>query len=1428
MLILYNTNRQKINVIANEMNSTVSSKINEFSKLTFSLPTSDEVGSTINSQFLVSDNEDLYRIKKVSSRGENRQYECQQDVTDITNKLFPDGFQAITATVITTIQQAIATTGWTVVDMGAPIFKRTTKLDGCDAMAVLDRCKSKFRCELKFNSLDKKIYVSEKFGSNKGVYFTDQLNLKDLNTTQDTLNFATRLYARGKDGMTFASVNNGKDYVDNFTYSTEVVNALWIDNRYTNPHELKEDAIAKLADMCKPSKTYSGGIYDLSKILPDYDFLQYDIGDTVTIINSVDGLRDVQRVVETKKSRNNPEDNSVVWAKPYLTFEELEQQKQEELDTVTGAFNEDGTINGNKLDSVASSAIQDRSITADKIAANTITAYEIAAHAITSNEIAANTIDAGNIKAGAITANSAIIDDLAITTGKIANAAITVAKIQEAFIDSLVVAQGQFESAHIKDAAIGTAQIANAAIKTANIDDAQITTAKIADASITDLKVANIDAGKIKTGDLAADRIKTNVITAINASIGKINAEHIDVSSITVDEIDASKITTGTLDANRIKGSAITAINLSTELAVISSAKIGDIEAGKIKTGSLSADVIKTNVITAINASIGKIDAAHIDVDSITVNNIDAGKITTGDLDAERIKANVISAINTYAGTAVINVAKIGKITVTDANILDGTISGLKVANGSITNAQIKDATIEHAKIKSINAGSITTGTLDASRITVTNLRAESIIAGSLTIDGDNLIRNSAWLKNTSYWTCASFATRDTAKLYDTSYTIKVEKTSYTTPTWGGIYSEVVKTSPGQAFVASIYFMTDDYTTFDDALGLEIYAYRADGTVIANICSKSIKPSVNNTWTRLVISGVCPSDTTQIKLYAWVKQNGRCWFGRPMLQRGTVASEWKCHTDELISNGAINNDKLGDGSVTANKLVLDEIFANSGFIDKFQTTELVATQITTGTISSERLDLKGLVAFESLAGDLQNSFSPEFLANGQLVRTYINGANILTGSVTADKIIANGLDVKGPDGLPTFSIADNGEVYVSANMQSSNFTSDNNKYTGWQINRDGNAVFNNAVLRGNVELSDSGMTNFGVQMTNPNLSNQTREVTIAPNASNSTYITASGNFTPNTEYSISIDASEVVQGTFTEYTVLLYNVTDGTIALPAQKFKIGKDYQSWTFTTPSAAKRYDVLIYAGVQGQTANNSIKLTNIMVNIGKPTQWCPSTADGNVTFTRIWAGSDYAGRDTAPFRVLNDGSVIATKGIFDGTFTGSIDIGNIHIRDTNTDSALFVIRDNTDTIDKVRLTDDSAKFNVNVSLGPDTKNNVEYSNDLNTLSTLGTKISMTPTPTGELTFEYIPDGPTSGINILGNSGGRHTMSYKNKSLVIDSVGSTGTDGDIIISKQGGTKSAKVNVQGEVVITDKITSPKHKIEMRNIDGKGIYFYAV
>ena len=109
---------------------------------------------------------------------------------------------------------------------------------------------------------------------------------------------------------------------------------------------------------------------------------------------------------------------------------------------------------------------------------------------------------------------------------------------------------------------------------------------------------------------------------------------------------------------------------------------------------------------------------------------------------------------------------------------------------------------------------------------------------------------------------------------------------------------------------------------------------------------------------------------------------------------------------------------------------------------------------------------------------------------------------------------------------------------------------------------------------------------------------------------------------------------------------------------------------------------------------------------------TDWVPNEAD-NLSLTRFWAGESYENRDSAPFRVLQNGTIIATRGEFGGTFTGRIEIGNIKIYDTNDSAGVIEIKNKDDVATIVKVGEEHSYFNSPIYIGTPSPTTGQYAN-------------------------------------------------------------------------------------------------------------------
>lgn len=325
--------------------------------LTFSVPYRN-VRSAIAVEGYIETKDDRFVVKEIEKSSEGTAtITAQLDLESLEGKPFR-AFKSEEQTIKATLQLAFAGTGWTVGECSVS-KKRTLSMANVSALDVLKQALKTYRAEIKIDSKKQSIDIYPEVGSDKGVYFSDQLNLRKLTVQYSTYDFYTEIEPYGKDGLTIETVNSGKTYLENHQYSSKKKRCIWKDERYTIADSLKEDAAAKLADMSKPYVSYSADIVDLSRNSQKYSILQYEIGDTVTLIDHVTGEKEKQRIVSMKIYPEAPEKNSCTLANKVLTFDELAQKYEDTADTVDNITNDNGQVDGDAIDGIHSRQIID-------------------------------------------------------------------------------------------------------------------------------------------------------------------------------------------------------------------------------------------------------------------------------------------------------------------------------------------------------------------------------------------------------------------------------------------------------------------------------------------------------------------------------------------------------------------------------------------------------------------------------------------------------------------------------------------------------------------------------------------------------------------------------------------------------------------------------------------------------------------------------------------------------------------------------------------------------------------------------------------------------------------------------------------------------------------------------------------------------------
>ena len=442
-------------------------------------------------------------MKEVSTQGNWKSIKAKLNVEDLEGKVF-ESFDTTNETITDCINLALSGTGW-IVGTCDVTRRRTVRKTNSSSWDIIQEARKVYRCELEFDTLNKRVNIYEKRGSDKGVYFLDSLNLKDLSIQGDSYDFYTRIIAKGKDDL--------KVTLENFQYSSKAKTYIWKDERYTDIDSLTEDAEAKLDELSKPYRAYSATIIDLANISKeDYkDILSYGLGDVITLVSKENRIKEKQRIVKIVEYPDEPTRNTCEIANTTLSFEDIQKEFQDTTDTVNNITTDNGTVDGSTIDGISTEQIYDFEASVAKITDLTVVnaridnLYAEKANVGELNAVVANVAELNATKANISDLNviNANIDKLVANDATINNALIGKADITE-----LNAVQGNITSLNSQVANIQT--LVNGNLSSENIQAGGITSDKltIANGFITNAMIANLDVSKINAGNISTNKFK--------------------------------------------------------------------------------------------------------------------------------------------------------------------------------------------------------------------------------------------------------------------------------------------------------------------------------------------------------------------------------------------------------------------------------------------------------------------------------------------------------------------------------------------------------------------------------------------------------------------------------------------------------------------------------------------------------------------------------------------------------------------------------------------------------------------------------------------------------------------------------------------------------------------------------------------------------
>lgn len=1046
-------------------------------------------------------------------------------------------------------------------------------------------------------------------------------------------------------------------------------------------------------------------------------------------------------------------------------------------------------------------------IKATYVQVGSLEAYKATIENLNATNAEIETLKAKYIDALAIETDQAKITQLEAAIAKIETLEATLANVETLVSQTVITDNLEANKATIDNLDVNLANIDKAIIDIAQIEDLEAANAQIDNLNAQYIDAVQIDVDSLNAKSATIEQLLTYTLKSEfgefkNLTVQELDAAHADIGSLDANVANINSVLAGNVGTGLLQTVHLTADNVVIDDAVIKSANIESIDTDVVTVGN---DNITLSGSTQqfkdkdgnVRVQIGQ-DAQRNFTFIICDEN--GATIISGSGVTEKAIPNGLIKDKMVADDAGIQASKVNYIDKDGNKTLQTVIT---TEQGRI-NALIKETTIENEngtttslkdKYLDIDASvdGIKTSIVDVetdmetmkSNMAEIEATANGIIAQVSSIGGQNLFYYSSkdWLTKTTgedyiFVGCYKEETDNDMEGKDVTLSIEFDKGNTTSGTFDVCYYNV--DTPSTSDIVNL-FTNIPLTEIVDGKYKKTFVYPTTTSIATNT------------------DGSMPMFTMLIRVS---NINGTFKVRKGMLQFGKMATEWQPTSDNV-------SESLAKVEIQSNKI---NWLVKSGTNEtNFELTDRTATLV------ADNINLKGLVTFSGLSSDVneqlekvdnlevggrnyllnsENEQHNSGASNAEFLKTTFDlapffdehGLVEVTLSFEAYAEKAGTIRVYCQNGTSfKYSFIDTVDATTEWKRYDVTFTpglydeSEKESYLAFYgIDGYGSGVVPHVrkvkLETGNIatdwtpapedkanqSLIDAWVSDAIVEGTTTINGGYIKTNTINSNHLIVDDIFASGSVVMNIIDARELNADMITSGTIKSNYIELYGLevkhqTSGVTTFAVDnkgEVTIRGGVESYNYTSGSSGWSINP------DGNAEFNDVTVRGDLIN----TDGGISSETGVTKTVRFWAGSSYEERESAPWIVYSDGSMVSTKGTFGGVFTGEIEIGNISIIDpskTSGNDAIVTIQhggngikrvqlrdtESSDFAQAIRITDNAYNqvislgqdgyglFNGGVTVGNSTKSSV-LSNDSLTLNgstidgSVTGKLNITPT--------------------------------------------------------------------------------------------------
>lgn len=291
-----------------------------------------EYDGLITLEFEIGEYEEVYCEEPFFISGENQfiiksideeVVTCTLDFTSLKKDFYvgQKSFDSLTLNDI--LHQLLDPVGWEIKNAQSVKIRRTLTVEDESLLSAIFKLEELYNCTFEFDCKNKILKVIDE-GADRDYIVSKDINLEKFIIKKDTYEHYTRIYGFGSEGMTFSSINNGKEYVENFNYNKNIIPAVFRDDRFTDKLNLKKHCEELLEKHSKPLIEYELSIIELER----RDLRLHDI---ITFLNYKTKKKEKHRIIEITKYSDDETKNEIKFINRTENLSEYLQNRQEQI-----------------------------------------------------------------------------------------------------------------------------------------------------------------------------------------------------------------------------------------------------------------------------------------------------------------------------------------------------------------------------------------------------------------------------------------------------------------------------------------------------------------------------------------------------------------------------------------------------------------------------------------------------------------------------------------------------------------------------------------------------------------------------------------------------------------------------------------------------------------------------------------------------------------------------------------------------------------------------------------------------------------------------------------------------------------------------------------------------------------------------------------